>query len=112
MPGSRPRNDSTVIKRLLPGVPGTKRLVERFGDALVCVRYRHDPLRKLRLTTVELIVEERPAKPEQTAWIRFAYVRGQIKEAGGIWHAERKLWLLPLRKIKAMKLEAGIAHDD
>lgn len=89
MPAGTPRNNSAAIKRLLPGAPGTKRLVERFGDALLCVRYRYDPLRNCRLTTVELIVEERPSKPERTAWIRVAYgeteLRQRIKEAGGTW---------------------------
>lgn len=50
---------TATIKRLPPGAPGTKRLVERFGNALVCVRYRHDPQLNRRLTTVELIIDER-----------------------------------------------------
>lgn len=104
MPASTTRENSAArtaaIKRLLPGAPGTKRLVACFCDALLCVRYRHDPLRNCRLTTVELVIEERPAKPEKTAWIRVAYgkteLRQRIKEAGGAWHRQRKLWLLPL----------------
>ena len=119
MPASRPRENSAAgtaaIKRLRPGAPGTKRLVERFGAALLCVRYRHDPQRNCRLTTVELIVEERPEKPEKTAWIRVAYneteLRLRVKEAGGTWHSERKLWLVPLKKIKALKLEMRMVTD-
>ena len=114
MPVGTPRN-SAVIKRLLPGAPGTKRLVERFGDALLCVRYRYDPQRNCRLTTVELIVEERPCNPEKTAWIRVAYgeteLRQRIKEAGGSWHPQHKLWLLPVKTIKSMKLERRIVTD-
>lgn len=34
---------------LKPGQNGTKRLVERFGDALVCVRYRYDEVRDMRI---------------------------------------------------------------
>ena len=42
---------------LKPGQKGTKRLVEKYGDALFYVRYRYDPERGIRLKTVELVVE-------------------------------------------------------
>jgi hypothetical protein len=32
--------DMKTHKHLKPGQMGTKRLVEQFGDALLCVRYR------------------------------------------------------------------------
>ncbi len=47
---------------LKPGQNGTLRLVEKYGDALLCVRYRYDELRDVRVKTVEIIVEERPGK--------------------------------------------------
>jgi len=43
-----------------PGMPGTKRLVARYGERLVCVRYLYDEIRSRRLKTVELVVEEAP----------------------------------------------------
>ena len=43
---------------LRPGQKGTKKLVARFGDRLICVRYRYDTTRRKRFTTVELIVDE------------------------------------------------------
>jgi hypothetical protein len=42
---------------LRPGMPGTKKLVARFGERLVCVRYLYDPQARRRLKTVELVVE-------------------------------------------------------
>jgi hypothetical protein len=45
---------------LQPGRPGTKRLVDEYGERLVCVRYRYDDARHRRLKTVELIVEDVP----------------------------------------------------
>lgn len=49
-------------------------------------------------------------KPEKTARIRVSYneteLRLRVKDAGGTWHPERKLWLVPLKKIKALKLES------
>ncbi len=43
---------------LKPGQKGTKRLQDRYGDRLVCVRYRYDEESGKRFKTVELIVEE------------------------------------------------------
>jgi hypothetical protein len=42
---------------LKPGQRGTKRLSEKYGDQLVCVRYRYDDATKKRYKTVELIVD-------------------------------------------------------
>ena len=47
-------------KHLKPGENGTLRLVERFGDNLLCVRYRYDAIRDMRIKTAEIIVDERP----------------------------------------------------
>ena len=41
-----------------PGQKGTRKLVARFGDRLLFVRYRYDRKLKKRFTTVEQIVEE------------------------------------------------------
>lgn len=43
---------------LRPGDNGTKKYHARYGERLVCVRYRYDVARKLRFTTVELIVDQ------------------------------------------------------
>ena len=41
---------------LKPGQKGTKRLVEQYGESLLCVRYRYDENRKVHLKTVDLRV--------------------------------------------------------
>ena len=41
--------DMKAHTSLMPGQKGTKRLVEQYGDALICVRYRKDVLRGMRL---------------------------------------------------------------
>ena len=51
-----------VHTHLKPGENGTPRLVERFGDSLLCVRYRYDAIRGVRIKTAEIIVDERPGK--------------------------------------------------
>lgn len=45
---------------LKPGQKGTLRLVEKYGEALICIRYRYDEIRGVRLKTVEIIVDEKP----------------------------------------------------
>ncbi len=55
---------------LKPGQRGTKRLSEKYGDALFCVRFRYDAELRQRLKTVELIVERSewtPPPPRYTA---------------------------------------------
>lgn len=47
-------------KKLKPGQNGTKAMLDQYGEQLVCVRYRYDRARQLRLKTVELIVESTP----------------------------------------------------
>jgi hypothetical protein len=44
---------------LKPGQKGTKRLLEQYGDRLICVRYRYDAQQPRRFKTVELVVDER-----------------------------------------------------
>ena len=49
-----------VIKTLKPGDCGTKKLHKRFGEQVVCVRYRRDLVNNRRYTTIELVVDESP----------------------------------------------------
>lgn len=102
-----------VIKKLPPAAPGAKRLTEHFGDALVCVRYREEAETGKRLTTVELIVAERPL-PARTG-VRIAYgeteLRRRVKAAGGIWDAEHKVWRLPKAVIRKLKLEQRVVTE-
>jgi hypothetical protein len=47
-----------------PGQPGTQRWLKQFGGKLVRVRYRTNPSRRIRSTTVEIIVDEAFWDPE------------------------------------------------
>jgi len=51
---------------LKPGQKGTKRHVVKYGQSLLCVRYRYDKVRGVRLKTVEIVVEEKawPVPPQ------------------------------------------------
>jgi hypothetical protein len=58
-----------VRVHLKPGQKGTKQLLARYGERLICVRYRYDAQRKKRFKTVELLVAERDWEPPRS---RFA----------------------------------------
>ena len=115
-----PRQDGNVVKKLKPGAPGTLRWLERFGEKLMCVRYRIDKKTSRRYTTVELLVEDRAiptrvAKPDQQVFLRVGIneksTQQQIKAAGGTWNPTARLWMLPYGKVKALKLQQRIVKN-
>lgn len=111
-----------VIKTLKPGQNGTKRFVERYGQDLLNVRYRDDPERSLRYTTVELIVERKAIlKPptvtpvKQCAALVQLHIydwekdlQQRIKQAGGRWSPKLRAWLLDKESVMALRLEDRI----
>ena len=100
-------NTKTHLK---PEQKGTKLLVEKFGDALLCVRYRYDEKRGVRMTTVELVVEEKVLKPaahycdDDNVAVIVAYtektLQDKLKTVGGRWNPEEKLWHVPYGAIR------------
>lgn len=100
------------VKRTMnPGEPGTRKLAQAYGEKLVCVRYRYNASSHKRLTTVELIVDEKPwyssrhikpnistrNKPPGKVFVKVffseAALRERVKNAGGVWSKEKRLWL-------------------
>ena len=105
-----------VYRKIARGKSGTKKLIERYGDALVCVRYRYDTDRKRMTKTVELKIDDRPWEPKRSriprnkiVAIRIDYremeLRLAVKSAGGQWDPERKCWLLAYREVLALGLK-------
>jgi len=98
---------------LMPGANGTKKLLKRYGNRLVCVRYRYDPERRRRLKTVELIEEE-------SSWIGSAAIylvkigydepaaREKAKGAGARWNGERKLWMMTGESVRRLGFEERV----
>ena len=109
---------STTIQ---PGQRGSKKFVEQYGDRLVCVRYRQDEQRQKRFKTVELIVEEWPwtlppqRKKESLVLVKVAFqeraLRGQIKEAGGVWNPAKQAWEMRYGCALALGLTRRIVDD-
>lgn len=107
---------------LKPGQRGTKRLTEKYGDSLVCVRFRYDTSTQQRIKTVELIVErtewEPPPKKFSVDTLIALKIEGYetdlrklVKEAGGKWKPEQKLWYVRYGNIVGTALEKHIYVD-
>jgi hypothetical protein len=108
---------------LKPGQKGTKRLTEKYGDSLVCVRFRYDAELKQRLKTVELVVERTDWTPPPTKYSAESLVplriegyekdlQAKAKAAGGRWNPEKQLWFVKYGKIVGTSLEKHIQVDE
>ena len=107
---------------LKPGQKGTKRLVEQYGDALICIRYRYDAEKRKQYKTVEIIVSESewtppPAKyPEGTLvplkiGLNEIALQNQVRSLGGRWDKEKRVWFVPYGCIAGTKLEKLIVVE-
>jgi len=108
-----------ILKTIIPGRPGSKKWVEKYSDDLVCVRYKYDFERKMKIKAVELIVEEKPWNPDKNilpankkVGIKVLYgeinIGKLVKAAGGYWNRKRKIWELPYKEAIALGLEERI----
>ncbi|MBI5015782.1 MAG: hypothetical protein HZB55_09875 [Deltaproteobacteria bacterium] len=111
-----------TLRTVRPGARGTMALVEEFGERLVCVRYRYDDSAGKCYTTAEIIVREGewkprvdPPKADPMVWVRVRWgerdVALRIREAGGCWDADRRLWNMPLSKARALGFESRIVEE-
>lgn len=100
-----------VYRTIKAGQKGTARYARRFGDRLVCIRYRSDEVRMRRYTTVELIVDEGPYEPSASTVVGVRVrldepvLRGRVRAAGGSWNGSRRLWELPYGAVVALELQ-------
>lgn len=103
---------------LRPGQPGTRKLVSRFGERLLRVRYLYDAENARRLKTVELVVESVPWRPrprrlrlsdDHIVAVRIGWderdLRERAKRLGAIWRPAQKVW--EIRWGAAKKLGIG-----
>jgi hypothetical protein len=105
---------------LKPGQKGTKRLMDQYGDSLICVRYRYDTAKKKQYKTAEIIISESdwtppPAKyPDGTLvplkiGINEIALQNQVRSVGGRWDKEQQVWFVPYGCIAGTKLEKLMA---
>ena len=104
-----------ISKTMQPGEMGTKQLLNKYGNSLVCVRYRTDKIAQKRYTTVELIINEKDiyiAKNELYCWVKINYneteLRQQAKNMGAKWHTNEKLWEMDYQTAKSLNLHKRI----
>jgi hypothetical protein len=119
----RNREDSVKTRLILkPGQRGTKSLAKKYGEALLCVRFRYDARLRQRLKTIELIVERAEWAPPQPRYTADTLVllrieasdmpaRLQAKAAGGRWNPEKQLWFVKYGNIAGTPLEKHIHID-
>lgn len=93
-------------RKLKPGDPGTKKLLAKYGEKLVCVRYRYDEKTRKKIKTVELIEEKNMWEPDsrripanKIVKVSVAYgeieVGRMIRRVGGRWNHQEKVWEVP-----------------
>jgi hypothetical protein len=106
-------------RTLAPGQKGTKKLLREYGAQLVCVRYRYDAERRLRFTTVELIVEQSPWSPLPAritdgtvvgvrVGVNEVALQRRIKQTGGKWNPVARVWEMPYSQALTLGLEGRI----
>jgi hypothetical protein len=97
--------DTHVVKTLRAGQAGSRQWQERYGKALVCVRYRQDEQNTKRYVTVELVVADRPVRIRTVA-VRIELhekeQRQQARRAGALCDPDGLVWRLPQSQVKAL----------
>lgn len=110
-------------KKLLPGQPGTLKLLEKYGERLICVRYKYDEIKHKRIKTVELLEEEvnwkknRNRIPKNKIMkLRIEYGEANlsraVKSLGGRWNKTKKYWQLAYGEVLSLGLEDRIIHEE
>jgi hypothetical protein len=106
-------------KKLKLGQDSTKSLLDKYGEQLICVRYRDDEEHGLRHKTIELIVESIPWKPQTReipgdaivgvkVGLQEVELQTAVRQAGGKWNRELQLVELRYDKVVALDLTSRI----
>lgn len=112
-----------VTKTMRPRQRGTGRFMRRYGDRLVCVRYRKSNCARRMVTTVEVIVDERESTPKgishtalqaatrsEPVAVKIDYaetaLRSLVKESGARWSRVGRAWVLP----RGVAVGLGLTH--
>lgn len=108
-------------KKLTAGKPGTRKWMKKYGEDFLCLRYKYDPDIKMKIKTVELVVEREPWEknllriPEnKTVFVRVEYgevhIGKMLKSVGGIWDRQKRLWEVKYGHVKELGLTKRIVH--
>src|SRR5688572_32067517 len=110
---------------LRPGQNGAKKLVERYGERLVRVRYLYDARTGRRLKTVELVIESVAWTPrarhprrrdDEIVAVRIAFeetdLRARALRLGAPWRPAQKLWEISWGNAKRLGIASRVVHTD
>jgi hypothetical protein len=112
--GAPARTALRVLKKLAPTDRGAIKLARKYGEHLICVRYRTDAAGSYRYTTVELLVDTVPIVRRPLAMVHVRIgptehsLQAKVRSEGARWDPRLKLWRMPLRSARALKLDERI----
>ena len=109
-------------RKIPAGQPGTKKMVEKYGDRLLNVRYVYNAEKGIKMKTVELVEEQgkwsekrQYIPPNKVMHLRVEYGEVQIgqliKSSGGFWNKDKGYWELPYREVVSLGLDKRIIKD-
>ena len=113
-----------ITKRTLyPGQPGAKKWIKKYGQNLLCVRYKYDQNTQKKMITVELVADMQewhkdlrriPKNKIVPLKIKFGEVDLgiRVRALGGTWNREKKVWELPFGVVQALGLTDRIVNND
>lgn len=107
-----------VIKTIAAHGRGAKAFTAQHGERLVCVRHRIDPTGTRRLTTVELVVAERPIARKQSPLVSVSVavheraVQARLKISGARWDPVEQVWRVRRATAVALGLRARIVPSE
>ena len=110
-------------RTLYPCQPGTKKWTKKYGNKLVCVRYRYDEQNSQKMITVELVEEthewqknEKYIPKNKIVPVKIEYgeinLRIKVKSLGGKWNKQNRVWELPFEVAKGLGLEERIVKSE
>lgn len=110
MPATIKWNQTRIVKKLAPTQPGALKLARRYGDDLVCVRYRLDSDGRHRYTTVEIVVDQAPTQSLRKEFVVVDVIiqpydtvlQNKARALGAKWDSKARVW--KMSKAKAFKL--------
>jgi len=111
-----------TYKTVVPGNPGTKSLMGKNGEELICVRYKYDKQNHKKIKTAEYIIKSWDENQSHSkipynkiVHLRIEYGETRLgalaRSVGGKWNKQKKYWEMPYREVKSLGLEDRIIWD-
>ena len=113
-----PAHAWAVAKTMQVDTPGAVKLTRKYGDALVCVRYRVSPDGSERITTVELEVDRAAVQHKSNPLVAVKIYPSEIRliamarAKGARFNGNTRLWKMHRNDAHALGLGKRIARPD